>query len=575
MSRMRRSLSKQDLISASPSQKDDSLLSLGISELAIPVHVLFHKISASIRSMESLSIYLEKCSEIYKTSGLEIQKLSLKEAQNNLGVVFQNKSQQTVGLVDKILSISESQISIADLIRKEFVEPVTEFCKHAKPQLKTLNSLVSRLDSIFREKESIVKRRYNDCMNAWAQCSFGKGVNQQSLNKRIRRARKLFRKHRLLINEINESHSMRYYREELLTLREKLEIFEMRRSFFFYPLFKKLISRWTILNIGPVKELDEFHRYTKSLDPMDALRELILKELDTYGTLDDEKNESSPALTGLFNSSLPDIDFLAEKVSKMSLRSSDSCNAALGGSYGMGSLPLLSIPKVESDPYVENELFDRKSDEILEPSSSYKNIKAPRIMQVIQDYSGSDENILTVKKNEKYLILDAPHDNPPPSASIKWVYGRKIGVYLGVPGWLSLPSLSNYIIDENIDLECFLQIPSGLEEYRVFLISEQGQESVEFLRDALIFRGQRDSENLKLSSLRIFYDYIADSAAHPINISADTVINLNAQMQGEKCSHTMFDSCIKEIFGMLKRDSFLRYKKSDAFYKFMQNVTFD
>lgn len=120
-------------------------------------------------------------------------------------------------------------------------------------------------------------------------------------------------------------------------------------------------------------------------------------------------------------------------------------------------------------------------------------------------------------------------------------------------------------------LETLLRSKYGMATFHAFLKSEFSDENIEFWLVCEDFKKIRTSSRLTSRAKKIFEIYIKSEAPKEINIDHRTreVIKQNVQAPTKLC----FDDAQKIVYGLMERDSYPRFLRSDIYRSLLQSVS--
>ncbi|XP_062848991.1 regulator of G-protein signaling 13 [Trichomycterus rosablanca] len=120
-------------------------------------------------------------------------------------------------------------------------------------------------------------------------------------------------------------------------------------------------------------------------------------------------------------------------------------------------------------------------------------------------------------------------------------------------------------------LENLLKSKSGRATFTAFLKSEHSDENIEFWQTCEDFKKLRCNHRLVSRAKKIFESYIKAESPREINIDHKTreVIRHNVQSPTRWC----FDDAQKIVFGLMEKDSYPRFLRSDHYRIFLDSVS--
>lgn len=112
----------------------------------------------------------------------------------------------------------------------------------------------------------------------------------------------------------------------------------------------------------------------------------------------------------------------------------------------------------------------------------------------------------------------------------------------------------------------------GISSFREFLEAEHAGENIDFWVAVKDFRanGEDELDKRKEQAKQIFVTFCADYADRQVNIPHKMRAEIDAKLQSDDAiSPDLFDAAMQEIYRLLDRDKFLRYKASAKFKSFL------
>ncbi|XP_072294573.1 regulator of G-protein signaling 21-like isoform X2 [Eucyclogobius newberryi] len=122
-------------------------------------------------------------------------------------------------------------------------------------------------------------------------------------------------------------------------------------------------------------------------------------------------------------------------------------------------------------------------------------------------------------------------------------------------------------------LEKLLDSKYGLATFRTFLKSEYSDENMEFWLTCEDFKKIRSSLRMWSRAKRIYEQFIKAESPKEINIDHQT----REQIKRNVKSPTMhcFDEAQKIVYGLMERDSYPRFLRSDVYRTILENLSAD
>lgn len=122
-------------------------------------------------------------------------------------------------------------------------------------------------------------------------------------------------------------------------------------------------------------------------------------------------------------------------------------------------------------------------------------------------------------------------------------------------------------------LEKLLDSKYGLATFRTFLKSEYSDENIEFWLTCEDYKKIRSSFRMSSRAKRIYEQFIKAESPKEINIDYQTreQIKRNVKTPTVHC----FDEAQKIVYGLMERDSYPRFLRSDMYRTLLENLAAD
>ncbi|XP_061695187.1 regulator of G-protein signaling 13-like [Syngnathoides biaculeatus] len=119
-------------------------------------------------------------------------------------------------------------------------------------------------------------------------------------------------------------------------------------------------------------------------------------------------------------------------------------------------------------------------------------------------------------------------------------------------------------------LEKLIASKYGTKVFQAFLKSEFSDENMEFWLVCEEYKKIRSSFGMKSKAKKIFQHYIQAEAPREINIDHKTreLIRRNVKTAGAWC----FDDAQRIVYGLMERDSYPRFLRSDVYRAFLDSI---
>ncbi|XP_028818130.1 regulator of G-protein signaling 21-like [Denticeps clupeoides] len=122
-------------------------------------------------------------------------------------------------------------------------------------------------------------------------------------------------------------------------------------------------------------------------------------------------------------------------------------------------------------------------------------------------------------------------------------------------------------------LEELLQSKYGLASFRTFLKSEFSDENMEFWLTCEDYKKTKSSFRMMLRAKRIYEQFIKAESPKEINIDYQTREQIRRNVKDPKVS--CFDEAQKIVYGLMERDSYPRFLRSDMYRTLLESLAAD
>ncbi|XP_049751026.1 regulator of G-protein signaling 3 isoform X8 [Elephas maximus indicus] len=112
-------------------------------------------------------------------------------------------------------------------------------------------------------------------------------------------------------------------------------------------------------------------------------------------------------------------------------------------------------------------------------------------------------------------------------------------------------------------LEKLLLHKYGLAVFQAFLRTEFSEENLEFWLACEDFKKVKSQSKMAAKAKKIFAEYIAIQACKEVNLDSDTREQTKNNLQS--VTRGCFDLAQKRIFGLMEKDSYPRFLRSDLY----------
>jgi len=525
------------------------------------------KICAMIRALAA---------EAIKTTGHELEKKDRLERD-----MMPEHLDALLGAQSLINQQFVNQLKWANDVQKDVVDPLIGFYKQADEKRKRL---VMQDDKYRMEMKNLalnVSKMRSDCLKEWKQLqecekekigaleealahqnnpklatsSFKKKEKtEKALQKQRERTHKIFAKFEVFIMNANEDQKL-YYTKDLPNLCASFEMLELERLEELNARMKDFARITSELSTPMPGLAESFSNVVATMQTKQAIKSFTTKYVDQHG---------KPPSIEPFKENLPCSANIVHAYSEQlkSLLSQDIQSSI--ASARTGQTPMKARQQPKEDP-------DEKDDEKFGPDPDLLIVRAR------YDFSSEDQDDLRFDPGDLLLVTSPgvkPEDIGEEAGEGAWLEGCVLDTnHMDNSVVGSFPS--NYVelapLDNEITLRVLVEFPSGLRRFTSFLKQEYSQENIEFWAAVQEFR-HLPEEELEAAAQTIMGRYIANSATEQVNIKGPSKVQLESMMKDKKINRYMFDKAQKEIFELLSRDSFPRFKKQPAFTKYLQKM---
>ncbi|XP_072908570.1 regulator of G-protein signaling 3a isoform X9 [Hemitrygon akajei] len=112
-------------------------------------------------------------------------------------------------------------------------------------------------------------------------------------------------------------------------------------------------------------------------------------------------------------------------------------------------------------------------------------------------------------------------------------------------------------------LEKLLIHKYGLAAFRAFLRTEFSEENLEFWLACEDYKKSKSQSKMTSKAKKIFGEYIAIQSCKEVNLDSHTREHTKENLQ--KVSRSCFDLAQKRIYGLMEKDSYPRFLRSDLY----------
>eukprot|EP00475_Leptophrys_vorax_P032971 TRINITY_DN51493_c0_g1_i1.p1 TRINITY_DN51493_c0_g1~~TRINITY_DN51493_c0_g1_i1.p1 ORF type:complete len:633 (-),score=169.19 TRINITY_DN51493_c0_g1_i1:27-1658(-) len=192
---------------------------------------------------------------------------------------------------------------------------------------------------------------------------------------------------------------------------------------------------------------------------------------------------------------------------------------------------------------------------------------------------------LDIRSGDVVRVTSTDRENFEEFDQSQWLLGYLIGRKRGFEGWFPKSHVIKLEIKHRMDLAHLIEIPVGVIFFEKFLKREFSDENIYFWLVASLFEYEsvgKSQEVLRKEALEIIKTFIGESSPKQVNLrgaSCASLLKFGEEEQKriangdplppEYLDVTMFNPAAEEIFNVMEKDSFLRFKQSDLFTEFL------
>ncbi len=123
---------------------------------------------------------------------------------------------------------------------------------------------------------------------------------------------------------------------------------------------------------------------------------------------------------------------------------------------------------------------------------------------------------------------------------------------------------------EDVGLLPVLSSPHGRELFQTHMAKEFSNESLDFYTQAGEYKNLQTEKERQIKGMKIWKEFIPDEAPKQINILSSVRTEIDEMVKACEFPVSLFDAAHKEIFFMMEKDNFARFKLNDSFKDYLQ-----
>ena len=128
------------------------------------------------------------------------------------------------------------------------------------------------------------------------------------------------------------------------------------------------------------------------------------------------------------------------------------------------------------------------------------------------------------------------------------------------------------VLRDKVELYHILRHERGLEYFTRQLEKEYSGENIKFWKETHRYRHNTDPGHLFSEATRIFDEYVSETAGSQVNVKSNVRVAIKKNLQKKKVNPHLFDAARKEIYELMARDNFSRFKQGPLFRKLLDEV---
>lgn len=125
------------------------------------------------------------------------------------------------------------------------------------------------------------------------------------------------------------------------------------------------------------------------------------------------------------------------------------------------------------------------------------------------------------------------------------------------------------LMQTKAELKHMLEHTMGLEKFREYLKKELADENILFWEEV---RRWKASETFEGEAMALYTNYLAESAETQVNIPGKMRSEIKKALDEGGFDRTVFDRADMEIYKLMVRDNYARFKKSTEFKEFFVSL---
>ncbi|ELU07058.1 hypothetical protein CAPTEDRAFT_47782, partial [Capitella teleta] len=115
-----------------------------------------------------------------------------------------------------------------------------------------------------------------------------------------------------------------------------------------------------------------------------------------------------------------------------------------------------------------------------------------------------------------------------------------------------------------VNFDLLLQDTAGLATFTVYLKKEYSEENITFWKKCCAYAETKDEQKRSELGEAIFREHLSSSASEPVNVDSKSRSEVEAALS-QSAASDVFAQTQKQIFLLMKHDSFPRFLKSEIY----------
>lgn len=127
------------------------------------------------------------------------------------------------------------------------------------------------------------------------------------------------------------------------------------------------------------------------------------------------------------------------------------------------------------------------------------------------------------------------------------------------------------LLQGSSELKHLLGHSLGMQTFRSFMKQNFAEENVDFWNSVNEFKNSKhDQEETRNRANNIFDTFCKEGAKYQVNLSYDMRSNIEKSLSEPSIHHNIFDESLNEIYKLMVRDNYARFKQTSEFFDFFK-----